>query len=185
MGQNPEIEPRFWPGLESKGRGEDKSSTNGRRFLPNFLSERSRRRVEGVKKEEWHCRHYLLPVTGDEVQGLTFTKYIKIGTELIASKRDGVGKLFYHNDHLGGVNFITDIFGVMVQLDEYDPCEKVSERGERISLTHAFCFSRLASDIRGLTPLKRFESCFQDLQESAGDFSNDLHNDFSLGAQPF
>ena len=70
----------------------------------------------------------------------------------------------------------------MVQLDEYDPCEKVSERGERISLTHAFCFSRLASDIRGLTPLKRFESCFQDLQESAGDFSNDLHNDFSLGA---
>jgi hypothetical protein len=30
--------------------------------------------------------------------------------------------------------------------------------------------------------LKRFESCFQDLQESAGDFSNDLHNDFSLGA---
>ncbi len=122
------------------------------------------------------------PSTGYEVQRLTVTRYIKIGTEIIASKRDGVGKLFYHNDHLGGVNVITDIFGVMVRLDEYDPCQKVSERGERISLTHAFCFSRLASDIRGLTPLKRFESCFQDLQGSAGDFSNDLHNDFSLSA---
>jgi hypothetical protein len=122
------------------------------------------------------------PYTGYEVQGLTVTKYIKIGTEIIASKRDGVGKLFYHNDHLGGVNVI---FAVMVQLDEYDPCERVSEKRKRISLTHAFCFSRLASGIRGLTPLKRFESCFQDLQESAGDFSNDLHNDFSLAAQPY
>jgi len=33
-----------------------------------------------------------------------------------------------------------------------------------------------------VTPSKRFDSYFQDLQESAGDFSKDLHSDFSLGA---
>jgi RHS repeat-associated protein len=35
-------------------------------------------------------------------------------------------KLFYHNDHLGGVNVITDISGTRVQLNEYDPWGKVS-----------------------------------------------------------
>jgi hypothetical protein len=89
-----------------------------------------------------------LPFSGYEVTGTLVTKYIRVGNESLAAKKGG-DKLLYHNDHLGGVNVITDIFAVLVQLDEYDPCEKVSERGERISLTHAFCFSRLASDIRG------------------------------------
>jgi len=71
----------------------------------------------------------------------------------------------------------------MFQLDEYAHFERVSERGEkRISLTHAFCFSGLASDSRSLRPLERFDRCFQDLQESAGDFSNDSRNDSCLGA---
>jgi hypothetical protein len=52
----------------------------------------------------------------------------------------------------------------------------------RISLTHTFCFSGLAADICGLRPLKCFDSYFHDLQKRTGDFSNDLHNDFPLGA---
>jgi hypothetical protein len=40
-------------------------------------------------------------------------KYIRVGVETVASKRGGE-KLFYHNDHLGGVNLITNIFGVIV-----------------------------------------------------------------------
>ena len=41
----------------------------------------------------------------------------------------------------------TDIFAVMVQLNEYDPGEMVSARGERISLPHTL-FSGPASDSR-------------------------------------
>jgi hypothetical protein len=125
----------------------------------------------------------ILPGFSSEVDPFhsVVTKFIRVGNETLAAQKGG-DKLFYHNDHLGGVNVVTDITGKRVQLYEYDPCERVSERGERVGLTHAFCSSGLASDIRGLTPLKRFESCFQELQESAGDFSNDLHNDFSLGA---
>jgi len=33
----------------------------------------------------------------------------------------GANKRFYHNDHLGGVNVITDITGARCQLNEYDP----------------------------------------------------------------
>jgi RHS repeat-associated protein len=49
---------------------------------------------------------------------------------MLAAKQSPVSnpekKLFYHNDHLGGVNVITDITGVKVQLNEYDPWGKVS-----------------------------------------------------------
>jgi hypothetical protein len=38
----------------------------------------------------------------------------------------GAEKRFYHNDHLGGVNVITDIFGARIQLTEYDPWGKVT-----------------------------------------------------------
>ena len=71
-------------------------------------------------------------------QGLTVTKYIKIGNEIIASKKDGVGRLFYHNDHLGGVNVITDASAVKVQLNEYDPWGKVSRSEGSTDPTHRF-----------------------------------------------
>jgi hypothetical protein len=60
----------------------------------------------------------------------TKTKFFRVGTEMLAAKQTPVSnpekKLFYHNDHLGGVNVITDIIGNKVQLNEYDPWGKVS-----------------------------------------------------------
>ncbi|MGH7830827.1 MAG: RHS repeat-associated core domain-containing protein, partial [Candidatus Binatia bacterium] len=53
------------------------------------------------------------------------TKFIRIGQEIFAAKK-GTSKLFYHNDHLGGVNVITNASGLFAQLIEYDPWGKVS-----------------------------------------------------------
>lgn len=55
------------------------------------------------------------PFNGYEKAGTLITKYIKIGIETVAAKK-GTQKLFYHNDHLGGVNVISDINGLRVQL---------------------------------------------------------------------
>ena len=77
-----------------------------------------------VKKSGSSVTTYF-PFAGYEVTGTVFTKYIRVGNETLAAKKGG-DKLFYHNDHLGGVNVITDIFAVLVQLDEYDPWGKVS-----------------------------------------------------------
>jgi RHS repeat-associated protein len=65
------------------------------------------------------------------------TKYIRIGVESFASKK-GTNKYFYHNDHLGSVNVITDINGVQVQLNEYDPWGGVSKQIGSIEPTHRF-----------------------------------------------
>ena len=55
----------------------------------------------------------------------TITKFIRIGVETLASKKRTTGgattQFFYHNDHLGGVNVITDGSGARCQLNEYDP----------------------------------------------------------------
>jgi RHS repeat-associated protein len=52
------------------------------------------------------------------------------GNDLLAAKQSPVTnpekKLFYHNDHLGGVNVISDITGNRIQLTEYEPWGKVS-----------------------------------------------------------
>ena len=48
------------------------------------------------------------------------------GNEIIASNQGASTKRFYHNDHLGGVNIISDFNGNQVQLTEYDPWSKVS-----------------------------------------------------------
>jgi RHS repeat-associated protein len=65
------------------------------------------------------------PFSGYEVQGSQVTKYIKLGNEIIASKK-GSTRFFYHNDHLGGVNIISDINAGQAQLIEYDSWGKVS-----------------------------------------------------------
>jgi len=66
------------------------------------------------------------PFAGYEIDpSSVVTKYIRLGTEILAAKKGG-DKLFYHNDHQGGVNVITDIFAVIVQINEYDPWGKVS-----------------------------------------------------------
>jgi RHS repeat-associated protein len=62
----------------------------------------------------------------------TITKFIKIGIETFASKKTPPGEQspstqhFYHNDHLGGVNVISDINGAKEQLTEYEPWGSVS-----------------------------------------------------------
>jgi len=69
------------------------------------------------------------PFSGyEEGPGSLRTKYIRIGIENIASKKSTGEKLFYHNDHLGGVNVITNDTGLLAQIIEYDPWGKVSRQ---------------------------------------------------------
>ena len=77
------------------------------------------------------------PFAGYEVTGTLFTKYIRVGNETLAAKKGGE-KLFYHTDHLGSVNVITDIWAVMVQLNEYDPWGKVSRAEGNVEETKRF-----------------------------------------------
>jgi len=69
----------------------------------------------------------IFPFSGYEIgPGGISVKYIRIGIENIASKKSTGEILFYHNDHLGGVNVITNTSGLLAQLIEYDPWGKVS-----------------------------------------------------------
>jgi RHS repeat-associated protein len=86
------------------------------------------------------------PFTGYEVQGGTVTKFIRIGNEIIASKQGTTTKRFYHNDHLGGVNIISDISGAQLQLTEYDPWGKVSRSDGIADSTHRFTGQELDSE---------------------------------------
>ena len=85
----------------------------------------------------------LYPFQGYEIDPSgTITKFIRIGVETFASKR-GTSKYFYHNDHLGSVNVITDINGARVQLNEYDPWGGVSRTEDSIDPTHRFTGQQL------------------------------------------
>jgi len=68
----------------------------------------------------------LYPFQGYEIapNGVV-SKFIRVGGESIALKK-GIYKYFYHNDHLGSANVITDATGVRVQTLEYDPWGTVS-----------------------------------------------------------
>ncbi|PYM91302.1 MAG: hypothetical protein DME04_19325 [Candidatus Rokuibacteriota bacterium] len=74
------------------------------------------------------------PFPGYEVDpyGVT-TKYLGG----VAKKSTGV-VLFYHNDHLGGVNVVTDASGARVQLEEYDPWGQESRAEGTADPTHRF-----------------------------------------------
>ena len=68
----------------------------------------------------------LFPFKGYEIApDGTITKFIRIGIETFASKKrttsGATSQFFYHNDHLGGVDVITDGSGARCQLNEYDP----------------------------------------------------------------
>jgi RHS repeat-associated protein len=85
----------------------------------------------------------LFPFKGYEIApDGTITKFIRIGTETFASKKRTSGgattQFFYHNDHLGGVNVITDINGAEAQRNEYDPWGAVSKSIGNIDQTHRF-----------------------------------------------
>lgn len=82
---------------------------------------------------------FLFPFKGYEIDpSNTTTKYIKIGNETFAAKKRTSGgattQLFYHNDHLGGVQ-VTDSGGNRCQLNEYEPWGAVS----RSDVTNPAC----------------------------------------------
>ena len=73
----------------------------------------------------------LFPFKGIEIDpNGTFIKFIRIGNETFASRKRTSGgtttQFFYHNDHLGSINVITDITGARCQLNEYEPWGGVS-----------------------------------------------------------
>lgn len=79
------------------------------------------------------------PFAGYEVDHTGFiTKHILAGDERVAVKRADGQTLFYHSDHLGGVNVITNQSGERVQLVEYDPWGKVTRQEGSADLTHRF-----------------------------------------------
>jgi len=80
----------------------------------------------------------LYPFAGVEIDpNGVMTKYIRIGVETFASKK-GTNRYFYHNDHLGGVNVITDVGGAWCQRNEYDPWGSVSKQNGTCDPTHRF-----------------------------------------------
>jgi RHS repeat-associated protein len=81
----------------------------------------------------------LFPFDGIEIASGVITKYIKIGGEVFAAKT-ATNQRFYHNDHLGGVNIITDtdINNLRCQSDEYEPWGSVSKEEGNCDPTHRF-----------------------------------------------
>ncbi len=73
----------------------------------------------------------LYPFSGYEIEpDGTIIKRFREGNEILAAKKsspmvDPV-KLFYHDDHLGGINVVTDQSGTRAELNEYDPWGLVS-----------------------------------------------------------
>jgi RHS repeat-associated protein len=91
-----------------------------------------------VKKDAGASGLTLFPFQGYEIApGGQITKFIRIGVETFAAKK-GTNKYFYHNDHLGGVNVITNSTGARVQLNEYDPWGTVSRTEGTIDPTNRF-----------------------------------------------
>jgi RHS repeat-associated protein len=81
----------------------------------------------------------LYPFPGVEIDPSgVMTKFIRIGTENFASRKGTDQYRFYHNDHLGGVNVITDGSGARCQLNEYDPWGSVSKQDGNCDPTHRF-----------------------------------------------
>jgi len=60
-----------------------------------------------------------------EKTGSLITKHIYLGTNRIASKTS-TDTLYYHSDHLGSSNVVTNVSGQQVQLSEYKPYGELS-----------------------------------------------------------
>jgi len=73
----------------------------------------------------------------------TTTKYVFAGSQRIAAK-DSTGALrFYHGDHLGSSNVITDGTGAKVELAEYTPYGGLSRREGTANVPQKFTGKRL------------------------------------------
>lgn len=68
-----------------------------------------------------------------EAEDNRFTKKVFLGSTLVAAMNGGVVN-YYHTDHLGSVNVLSDSTGVSRSLTEYDPYGKIS-RFERFGGT--------------------------------------------------
>ena len=80
----------------------------------------------------------IYPFLGYEVSPQqVVTKFIRIDNEILASKAVSQ-KYFYHNDHLGGTNVLTDTTGNRAQLAEYGAFGNVSRLEGNIDATHRF-----------------------------------------------
>src|SRR5207237_6824208 len=68
----------------------------------------------------------------------------------VAAKKSNGQRLFYHNDHLGGVHVITDMStattGVRIQLVEYDPWGQVSRSDGNADPAKRFTGQKLDSE---------------------------------------
>jgi len=68
----------------------------------------------------------------------TITKYVFAGSQRIAAK-DSTGTLrFYHGDHLGSSNVITDGTGALVELNEHTPYGGLSRHEGTADVRHKF-----------------------------------------------
>jgi RHS repeat-associated protein len=72
----------------------------------------------------------------------TTTKYVFAGSQRLVAK-DSTGALrFYHGDHLGSSNVVTDGAGALVELAEYTPYGTVSRREGSANVAHKFTGQR-------------------------------------------
>ena len=83
-----------------------------------------------------------------EKTGSQVTKYVMLGDQRVASK-EGSTVSFYHTDHLGSSNVITDSSGNKVQLLQYTPYGTVSRSEGSKDVAHKFAGQRL-DDSTGL-----------------------------------
>ncbi len=87
-----------------------------------------------------------------EIEGARRTNNIYLGSTRVAAVT-GTEVDFYHNDHLGSTNVITDATGQARSLTEYEPFGKISrfeKYGTKINNTWAFFNSKLFDEESGL-----------------------------------
>jgi RHS repeat-associated protein len=99
---------------------------NSAEFAYDYTGRRVRKTVNGASVTRYPFAGYEIASDG------TITKFVG------GAAKKGTSKLFYHNDHLGGVNAITDINALRVQLVEYDPWGKVARNEGTADTTHRF-----------------------------------------------
>ncbi|MDP3723997.1 MAG: RHS repeat-associated core domain-containing protein, partial [Candidatus Omnitrophota bacterium] len=73
----------------------------------------------------------------------TTTKYVFAGSQRIAAKESTGALRFYHTDHLGSSNVITDSTGTVIELAEYTPYGSLNRREGSVTVPQKFTGQRL------------------------------------------
>jgi len=82
------------------------------------------------------------------------TKFVYMGSTRVASVDNARNLFFYHSDHLGGTNVLTDQAGLVRELTEYDPYGKVvihDKYGNNFAIAWYYFTGKLLDDETGLT----------------------------------